>query len=124
MPDGLAGTETKRARLRASGSRCPKKLSPTLERTRGRHHGFDRDAEFLERLRRRRAETEAIDANDFSVETDELAPQRGDARFDSDARTARTRQNAFAVFRGLAIETFERRHRDDAGARPDLLRGP
>ena len=49
-------------------------------------------------------------------------PEAGDARLDRDALPA-GRENALAVLRRLPVEAFRTRHRDDAHAGAQLLRG-
>ena len=68
------------------------------------------DSELFHDLVAGRAHAEAMKANDFSVETDVLIPNVGDARFDRNAATTRRWKNFFTIFSGLSFEAFEAGH--------------
>ena len=64
----------------------------------------------------------SVQSDDFSVETDIFVPNLGHASFDRDAFAAFVRQNFFAVFLRLAVESFKARHGNDAGAVAQFFR--
>ena len=69
-----------------------------------------------------RAQAEAMQSDDFSVEADVLIPNLGHAGLDRNASATFVRQNFFAIFFRLAIEPFEAGHRNDAHAVAQFLR--
>src|SRR5207248_449237 len=68
------------------------------------------------------AQTELVQSDDFSVETDIFVPNLRYAGFDRDAFTAFVRQHFFTVFLRLAVESFKTRHGNNADAVAQLFR--
>src|SRR6266567_947427 len=57
-----------------------------------------------------------MQTDDFSIQTDVLIPNLRNARFDSNAATARFRENLFTIFFRFASESLEARHRNNTHA--------
>ena len=71
---------------------------------------FGVDAEFFHHFGAGRAQSEAMETDDFSVQTDVLIPSIGNAGFDGDPFTTGSRKNFFAILFRFAIETLEAGH--------------
>src|SRR5205814_9924970 len=94
---------------RGGSPKSPGRLgqSPLPERLRRFYDVGGVYPEFFHHLIAGRAHPEAAQADDFSIETDVLIPDLGNAGFDRNATAAGHWQNFFTIFDRLPVESFE-----------------
>src|SRR5207248_7895336 len=81
------------------------------------------NSKFFHHFRSRRAQTETMQPDYFSVEADVLIPDLRHTRLNRDTLATFRRQNFLAIFFRFAIEPFHAWHRDDTRTRAQFFRG-
>src|SRR5947208_12227047 len=108
--------------LPASSLCSPESRDHASQTFRSLDHVLRVDAALFHNFRTRRTQSEFVQADHFAIKTDVLIPNLAHAGFDCDASAAFVRQDFFAIFFRLAIESFKTRHGNDANAVAELSR--
>src|SRR5206468_7638238 len=119
----LSGLTTSQEKSAMAWTPSPARETRALPKTLRRiDHVLRVNAAFLHHFGPWCAQTEVVQSDDFSLETDIFVPNLRHASFDRDAFTAFVRQYFFSVFLRLAVESFKARHGNDADDVAQLFR--